>query len=261
MKKHTRTAAFALALCICAVSAAGCGDKKTSDNSSYDKAEKTTTAAVTEEAATEAAPTTEEITTEAAAEAGFRTIEGLSDRYADTQTIGFSYNGQVFRLGEATVQQLVDAGIEFDPKDLERSYSNGDEIEAKIQMGGSAKLTIQCKPFGTYSAASTECVLSSLDLSGIDNVKVSDTGVEIGTPDAMKDENSGVKFNFPLDLTKEELVANSGEPAYIKSTSTYVYEGPSLFRPDNDKYTARCRFVFDNGVFFRYHANADIRKD
>ena len=255
MKKQIIAAAIVAMLGLTA-----CGEGEKAEKKETEKATQATTAAEITTEATEAETedsTTEKITTEAA----FKPVEGLSERYADTQTMGFSYNGQVFRLGEATVQQLVDAGIEFDPKDLERSYSNGDEIEAKIQMGGSAKLTIQCKPFGTYSAASAECVLSSLDLSGMDNVKVSDTGVEIGSPDAMKDENSGVKFNFPLDLTAEELVANSGEPAYIKSTSTYVYEGPSLFKPDKDNRITRCRFVFDNGVFFRYHAEADTRKD
>ena len=112
MKKHTRTAAFALALCICAVSAAGCGDKKTADNSSYDKAEKTTTAAATEEAATEAA-TTEEITTEAATEAGFKHAEGLSDIYADLDNRSFVLDGRLYTLGVSTLQDFIDNGAEF----------------------------------------------------------------------------------------------------------------------------------------------------
>lgn len=216
MKKHTRTAAFALALCICAVSAAGCGDKKTSDNSSYDKAEKTTTAAVTEEAATEAAPTTEEITTEAAAEASVSAE--LSEKYADLDNRSFKYNGKMFTLGVSTLQDFIDAGAELKPNN--NTAKDNFDLNLKRRFNGQ------------YGYSDAEYRMKGLDNEAkIDLSFINPDGSEMKLRDCILGRinlwsgNIPNNFVFAFDdsLTQDALIANSGEPTYKDGNSEYNY--------------------------------------
>ena len=242
MKKRTRIAAFALALCICAVSAAGCGDKKAADNSSYDKAEKTTTAAVTEEAATEAAQTTEEITTEAVTEAAKEAAvpEGLSDKYADLDNRSFIYNGHLFTLGKTTMQEMIDAGVEI--KKIGEDKLNEEKRAAKSSDDSFHK-TIEGKSISfefinvTNSAIpARDCVLCKVHLL-LTDIALWGEQLEAAT-------DQGVEIAVPSRITKDELIANSGEPTRIDDELNRVdYLVDSQVFNDNSGY----RFFFNDG--------------
>ena len=248
-----------------------CGEAEKSDDKTEKTVETTTVEETTveesaEEEATDAVTTeivtAEEVTTEAAAEAGFKPVEGLSDRYADTHTMGFSYNGQVFRLGEATVQDLLNAGIEMESKDLDdEKIASYDDVSVKISLNDSAKLSLKFEPNnGANSVPPAECVLRSLKLTCEKNVEVGDHTVKVDI-NGMKEDDQ-IQFGFPLDLKPEELVANSGEPEETKvagalQMTSYYYRGSSLLCPDKDDYITECRFIFDGETLYSYSADCN----
>lgn len=54
----------------------------------------------------------------------FVPVEGLSDNYADLDNRAFAYNGKVFKLGESTLKDLIDAGIPFSENELSNKGNN-----------------------------------------------------------------------------------------------------------------------------------------
>ena len=259
---------IAVAALAAMLSLTACSERENSDNKTEEATEATTVAEATvdESAEAEAADavtteiaTTEKVTTEAVTEAAFKPVEGLSDKYADTHTMGFSYNGQVFKLGEATVQQLLDSGLEMESKDLEEDKVRHGSIE--VQVNDSAKLTIKFEPnVGERSAPPAECILISMTLTCKKDVEIGDHSIQANI-NGMK-EDDAIKFGFPFDLTKEELVANSGEPDEKKEAGalkmmSYYYTGSSLLQPDKDDRITECRFAFDGNTLYSYSANCD----
>lgn len=49
----------------------------------------------------------------AAGQEEFVPVAGLSENYADLENRSFAYNGQIFTLGESTLQDLIDGGFPF----------------------------------------------------------------------------------------------------------------------------------------------------
>lgn len=227
MKKHTRTAAFALALCICAVSAAGCGDKKTADNSSYDKAEKTTTAAVTEAAATEAAQTTEEITTEAVTEAATEAAPTeLSEKYADLDNRCFKYDGHLYTLGVSTLQDFLDNGAEFTKtENYDKMWT--DKFRGQVDYGSfECKSAVNSAEFSFAKLSDDPVPMKDCILVGIDyfnKFEYERNGTDLK-----------IQFAFPNTLTMEELTANSGEPTSKKGDKEVSYTEVSSVYPKYD---------------------------
>lgn len=232
------------------------GDKKTADNSSYDKAEKTTTAAVTEEA-----QTTEEITTEAVTEAAKEAAvpEGLSDKYADLDNRSFIYNGHLFTLGKTTMQELLDAGYSFKGYDEEDynstlSANGGSKPEAEtehaeILLDGAQSISCEfINPTLDTTIPLKECVICQADF-----VLYQNSGNA-----ALDNSSSGrLELAYPYGITREELYANSGEPTeiddelnrvdYLVESDVYYYMGSRIMD------TSGYKFFFQDNKLCEVH--------
>ena len=168
------------------------------------------------------------------------TTAGLSSVYADLDNRSFAYNGVVYTLGVSTLQDMIDDGVPFDEEDIANAGNNlspnkqsqgfkiilGDYYSAQVYMGN---WTDDGKPIA-------ECPITQIYL-----------------PVKQDMDNSMLTFAFPLDITEEELVANSGEPTELRE---FVPEGESYsnntynYKRDGERYagTSGYSFQFMKGV-------------
>jgi hypothetical protein len=261
MKIKLLTATLAAILCLTA-----CGETATTDNSSEKPADTTTTTAAPEESATESAAdevptesapavettvttttaattTTEEIPPEPEKEE-FKLAEGLSEKYVDFDNMALEFNGHIFRLRESTLQDLIDAGVEFttdDDLDKTKHFGNRVSVDVNITDTFTAALYFS-EPKDTSPTSAREFVLDNCYVHLIQSFHYDVTwGPNYG--DGM------VHLNIPLVLTMEELIENSGEPLKISNgaasnVKVCDYRGPSLIHPDDSKYSSEISFTF-----------------
>ena len=215
---------FIAAALIAALGLTACGEAKTSEKTSEKATEATKAAEVTTEAATEAA-TTAEITTEAATEAAVPTE--LSDKYADLDNRSFMYDGHLYTLGVSTLHDMLDNCVEFTETD------NYDKIWTK-QLKGQVN-------YGTF-----DCTVANSRLQFTfgnpmkTEIPMKDCIIcQVIYPDfesAIKrgDNDTKLQFAFPYTLTKDELIANSGEPTAKGSQNEVMYTVVSEAYPQYD---------------------------
>ena len=275
MKIKLLTATLAAILCL---TACGDADTKTSSESKADTTttaatEEVTTEAVTEEVTSETTPavettvtTTEATTTTSATtttvpapaepeKEEFKLAEGLSEKYVDFDNMAIEYNGHIFRLGEATVQDFLDAGVELvTDDDLEDDYvADHETVDAHVNITGSISAKLSFDRWHGHTAR--ECVLNyfSVVLLNYPGERIT-YGTNYG--------EGMVHSNIPLRLKKNELIENSGEPAERRTGSfsgstVYEYTAPSLYLPDRDDRGSEISFIFYNGDLVEFHMCAD----
>ena len=268
MKIKLLTATLAAMLCLTA-----CGETDKADTTSDKPAETTTTTAASEEVTTETTPavettvtTTTEVTTTTSAttttapaepaKEEFKLAAGLSEKYVDFDNMAIEYNGHIFKFGEATVQDFLDAGVElFTDDDLDEDYvASYDDVEAQVKVNDTIRADLSFKPWGDSSNA-RDCVLWRFKINLINSPYDKVTwGTNYG--------EGMVHTNIPLRLKKDELIANSGEPVDMHSGSIggsliCKYTAPSFRTPDRDDQRAEIEFTFYNGdlatIFFSAH--------
>ena len=266
MKIKLLTATLAAMLCL---TACGDADTKTSTESKAD----TTTTAVSEEVTTETTPavettvttteattTTSATTTTAPAPAEpekeeFKLAEGLSEKYVDFDNMALECNGHIFKFGEATVQDFLDAGVELFSDELDDDHvAYYDDVEAQVKVNDTIRADLTFAPWGDSSNA-RDCVLWRFKINLINSPYDKVTwGTNYG--------EGMVHTNIPLRLKKDELIANSGEPVDMHSGSIggsliCKYTAPSFKTPDRDDLRAEIEFTFYNGdlatIFFSAH--------
>ncbi|MCR5021452.1 hypothetical protein [Ruminococcus sp.] len=278
MKIKILTAAVIAAMLT--LTACGDADTKTSSESKAD----TTTTAATEESATESA--TEEVPTESAPavettvtttiaatttttqatttpapepeKEEFKLAAGLSEKYVDFDNMALEFNGHIFRFGEATVQDFLDAGVELvTDDDLEDDYvADHETVDAHVNITGSISAKVSFDRWHGHTAR--ECVLNYFSVVLL---KYPGERITYGT-------NYGegmVHSNIPLHLKKNELIENSGEPTERRTGSfsgstVYEYTAPSLYLPDRDDRGSDISFIFYNGDLVEIHMCADETK-
>ena len=274
MKTKILTAAVIAAMLT--LTACGDADTKTSSESKADTTttaatEEVTTEAVTEEVPTESAPavettvttttaattTTEEIPPEPEREA-FQLAPGLSEKYVDFDNMALEFNGHIFRFGEATVQDFLDAGVELvTDDDLEDDYvADHETVDAHVNITGSISAKLSFDRWHGHTAR--ECVLNYFSVVLL---KYPGERITYGT-------NYGegmVHSNIPLHLKKNEIIENSGEPTERRTGSfsgstVYEYTAPSLYLPDRDDRGSDISFIFYNGDLVEIHMCADETK-
>lgn len=141
-----------------------------------------------------------------------------SSTYADKDHLEFAINGKVYRLGETTLQTLIDDGVPFDTSTLNNAGNtvnpNSQSDTFKIVLGDYWYLQIWVGNF-------TDAPVVAKDLPITD----------IYFPMKQDKTQDILIFNFSFDLTMEALKANSGEP-----TENRHYDGDGGFTPDNLDY-------------------------
>lgn len=147
------------------------------------------------------------------------TVIGFSSStYADKDHLEFAINGKVYRLGETTLQTLIDDGVPFDTSTLNNAGNtvnpNSQSDTFKIVLGDYWYLQIWVGNF-------TDAPVVAKDLPITD----------IYFPMKQDKTQDILTFNFSFDLTMEALKANSDEP-----TENRHYDGDGGFTSDNLDY-------------------------
>lgn len=207
----------------------------------------------------EATQSTEVETT--ASEAGVSTepeefilVAGLSENYADLEKRCFAYNGQIFTLGESTLQDLIDGGIPFRERDLNNVGNNVN------RNYGTGRYTVEINDYVSMQFAFTnttdtnlteaECLLSSVrwyplyvPQSSYDESR----NEEIIT--SINDAAKTVCFSFPLTLTKEQLLENNSDATEINEYNEVSY------KIDSEMYLG------NSGYYFKFNKNTNQLED
>lgn len=159
----------------------------------------------------------------------FTPVAGLSEDYADLEKRCFAYKGQIFILGESTLQDLIDGGIPFDESDLNNSGNNVNKnyetsrYRARINDYVSLQFTFINTTGNNISEA--ECLLHSVRWYSlyVPQPDYEDSMNEEITA-LISDAQDQVCFSFPLTLTKEQLLENNGNATEIDEYNNVEYQ-------------------------------------
>ena len=203
----------------------------------------TTVSAVTEVSGEDEKKDEAEKKDESASE--FKAVEGFSDIYADLDNRAIAYNGTVFKLGESTFQDLVDAGVPFTEEDLLDADNNVNKGKGTdmytLKVPNSKYSNLQFVFFNDTDGPlkQKECKLQSARWWAMIPRPTYDAERNEELKADLEEAAKLVSFAFPLTLTKDELIANSGTPTDDKYDIEYKREGKI--------YGARgYRFTFDS---------------
>lgn len=255
MKRLKRTGTvFAVVAVIFGLTACGGNGKETDRESGNQSVEESveTQSSETQSSETfesEVTQSTEVETT--ASEAGAATeseefipVAGLSENYADLEKRCFAYNGQIFTLGESTLQDLVDGGIPFRENDLNNVgnnvNSNYNTSRYTVEINDDVRMQFQFANTTDTNLTEAECLLSSVRWYSIYVPKPNyeeSRNEEIVTN--INDAGNSVCFSFPLTLTKEQLLENNSDATEIDEYNKVSYKS------DSEVYIRKTGYVFE----------------
>lgn len=175
--------------------------------------EKTTEETTTEKETTEETTTT---TTESETEATEAKREAFEGKVVDFNDMHFSVNGKKYTLGKSTLKEMIDDGVPFEESDLkkldqkikknQRQLTGGFRI--RLDKFWSALVYVMNVDDGEKTLG--ECVIYRISVPSLtENYK----------------NEANLAFDFPLNLTMDELVKSAGEP-----------EGNNKSHYDGEKY-------------------------
>lgn len=213
----------------------GCGASETQNSSVETTATTETTEAVTK---------TEEETTAAETTTVKVSVDSSSDGlWADFDCMTFSVNGKTYTLGETTLQEMIDDGVPFEEDDLANAGNNVnpnyESSSFDITLGEYAFAQVRALNDTSENKPANECYIDSIYMP-----------VDLEQPQDI------LQFNFPFTMTKEDLLANSGEPEdpddiYVYESEDGSYKSESFtYRKKSEKYygDSTYDFEFANGA-------------
>lgn len=246
---------------ICTLTACGGNGKETegADTVQEQSAETENNETIEDETeqVTEVEPTeseTEEVTesveaVEPAEPEEFTPVAGLSGNYADLEKRCFAYNGQIFTLGESTLQDLIDGGVPFSEDALNNvgNNVNSNYETDKYDLEINDYVNMQFSFINTTESNITEaeCLLSNVRWYSIYVPQPDyDESMNEEIVSLISDASKYVCFSFPLTLTKEQLLENNGDATEIDEynnvkymMTSEVYMGESGYNFDFNKNT------------------------
>lgn len=159
-------------------------------------------------------------------------------KYVNFEKMHFWVNGVEFILGETTLQDMIDSGVvPFNEGDLETATNilkknyRSDGFRIDLDKYWSAQVyvlndTDEGKP-------TNECYIC-----------------EIYLPNHIGETQDILKFDFPLNMTMEELKANAGEP---EEDNYRHYDGDNGYYSDSFKYThPSTKYYTDSSYSFEF---------
>lgn len=155
-------------------------------------------------------------------------------KWADLNNRVFYVNGQKFTLGESTLQDMIDAGVPFNSDDIASSENNvkpnSESAPYKIEIAEYHTGQVQVGNFTEENAKANELPITYVYLP-------------------LQDEPQQVlTFNFPEDITIEQLKENSGEP-----TDEKHFEGDNDFTSDTLEYKQESeKYIGESGYSFEF---------
>ncbi len=252
MKNKTILAGM-LALCMTfSLAACGSSDSSSTEAATTEAVTETEAATEAEEETTEAKATTEaeetteaetpaetEAVTETAVEAenGSEAAEATGS-YVNFDDMCFYINGIKYTLGVSTLQDLIDDGVPFEEDDLANAgnnvNSNYQSSGFKIELGEYWTAQVYVLNDSDSGKTASECYIN-----------------EVYLPVHTDETQDILTFDFPTDMTMEELTANAGEPddsshydgdnGYYSDTYEYIKESETYY--SDSEYT----FEFTKG--------------
>lgn len=163
-----------------------------------------TTEETTEETTSE--ETTEETTTttESETEATEAKREEFSGKVVDFDDMHFYVKGKKYTLGKSTLQEMIDDGVPFEESDLKK-------VDQKIkknqrQLTGGFRIRLDKFWSALVYVMNVEDDEKTLAESVIYRISVPSL-------DQNYKNEANLTFDFPLNITMDELVKNAGEPA------------------------------------------------
>lgn len=149
----------------------------------------------------------------------------------------FTVNGKTYTLGQTTLQQLIDDGVPFREDDLANANNNlsknhqSQGFRIDLDKYYTAQVYTLNDTDGIKTAA--ECYISEVYLP------------------LKKDATQDIlSFPFPLDMTMDDLKANTGDPT---DSSHYEGEGDDIYYSDELKYTKdSTKYIGSYGYKFEF---------
>ena len=162
-------------------------------------------------------------------------------KYVNFDEMNFYINGQKFTLGKTTLQDMIDAGVHFKDGELEDAKNNlkskYQSAPFKVDIGKNFNCYIYVFNDSDSGRPANECYVNEVSFHG----------------SYTKGETQNVlTFDFPLNVTIEDLKANAGDP----TEKPYHNEDDPKFIADylewtkqGKKYMNRNRYRFE---FYNY---------
>lgn len=160
-------------------------------------------------------------------------------KYVDLDHQHFYVNGTEFVLGKTTLQDMIDAGVPFDKVDLEDANNNLRKNSRSLSFG---------IPFSRYWSAYLYVMNDTNAGKRVNECYISEINYHVSDEGQAQDI---LRFDFPFDLTIDQLKENAGEPDDENhSESTYgIYDTLTYKRASKRYFVAdtRYQFEFKNG--------------
>ena len=150
--------------------------------------------------------------------------------YVNFNDLKVKINGKVITMNQSTVQDLVDIGCYVNPHLLDRSFAYGNKVSDSVEAGQLVYMTVfdmddeENRPSGQNAHRPLVFIAKAETAGTISECVI--CGVHFRTEDIIAWEDE-IEFEFPLDLTSEELVKDSGEASSVETGTTeswYWYE-------------------------------------
>ncbi|MBR3082666.1 MAG: hypothetical protein IKH06_07435 [Clostridiales bacterium] len=173
--------------------------ERTEDEETEKTTEKTTEETTSEETTEETTTTTESET-----EATEAKREEFSGKVVDFDDMHFYVKGKKYTLGKSTLQEMIDDGVPFEESDLKK-------VDQKIkknqrQLTGGFRIRLDKFWSALVYVMNVEDDEKTLAESVIYRISVPSL-------DQNYKNEANLTFDFPLNITMDELVKNAGEPA------------------------------------------------
>ena len=208
-----------------------------------------TEAPTTTESETEAPTTT--TTSESETSGDGTTASGVAPSgasYVNFDEMNFYIKGKKYTLGKTTLQDLIDDGVPFEDGELEDAKNN---LKSKYQSSyiklnpGVKGYYVWIQVFNETDSGKpmNECYINEILYKKTTLVKDGET-------------QDFVTFDFPLDLTMDQLKANAGEP----TGRTYHNEDNPKYIYDTLEWTKKgTKFMNSNRYSFDY-TNGELKE-
>lgn len=155
-------------------------------------------------------------------------------KYVNFEKMHFWINGTEFVLGETTLQDMIDSGVvPFRESDLEDAQNN---LKKNYQSSG---FRIDLDKYWSAQVY----VLNDTDAGKpINECYIN----EIYLPNHPDETQTILTFDFPLNMTMDDLKANAGEP---DPDNYRHYDGDNGYYSDTFKYTKASTKYYSNSSF------------
>ena len=178
----------------------------------------------------------------------FKLAEGLSEKYADLDNRSFVYNGKVYKLGETTLQDLIDGGLPFDEKKKKNAENNvnGNHETSRYTINLNDLTFIQLVFINKTddSMPEKDCLLSTVrwNVLYVPHDDYQDSLIE-QIVSSINDCAKDLSFSFPYYLTKDELLEKCPDPtstdeygkvSYMVASEVYMGSSGYSFQFDKD---------------------------